>query len=189
MHGLHKPFPLGGAPAKGQSRCAVDREQSTVEMLSCNKLYPGKCMRPGQDEVIKDPRRRGLFRLWLARTAAGKGQERKRTKGNEKDINGKERSGKERAGKKEREKERIGKEREGRERKRHKPRDLDEEKRKGKEREGKARKGKGRKGNDRTERIGKERNGKERKRERQERKGCRTVDADEEERKGKGKER
>ena len=86
-------------------------------MLSCNKLYPGKCMRPGQDEVIKDPRRRGLFRLWLARTAAGKGQERKRTKGNEKDINGKERSGKERAGKKEREKERIGKEREGRERK------------------------------------------------------------------------
>ena len=79
MHGLHKPFPLGGAPAKGQSRCAVDREQSTVEMLSCNKLYPGKCMRPGQDEVIKDPRRRGLFHLWLARTPAGKGQERKRT--------------------------------------------------------------------------------------------------------------
>ena len=66
MHDLHKPFPLG-PPAKGQPCCAVDHEHSTMEKLSCNKLFPRKCIRPGQEEIIEDPRRRGLFRLWLAR--------------------------------------------------------------------------------------------------------------------------
>ena len=51
MHDLHKPFPLG-PPAKGQHCCAVEHEHSTMEKLSCKKLFP---------------RRRELFRLWLAR--------------------------------------------------------------------------------------------------------------------------
>ena len=153
-------------------------------MLSCNKLYPDKCMRPGQDEVIKDPRRRGLFRLWLARTAAGKGQERKRTKGNEKDINGKERSGKERAGKR-KGTDRKGKGRKGTETTQAAGPGRRETKGKGKGRKGTERKGPERKRQNGKDRKRKERTGKE--------KGTtgteRMQDLDEEERKERKRER
>ena len=90
---------MGGAPAKGQSRCAVDREQSTVEMLSCNKLYPGKCMRPGQDEVIKDHAAEGCFACgWpaLLPGKARKGKEPRETKRILTERRGAERKGQER---------------------------------------------------------------------------------------------
>ena len=56
-----------GPPGKDQ-RCAhIDDEHSTNERVSCNKLFPRKLMRPGGEEVAEDPRRRDLYRLWLAR--------------------------------------------------------------------------------------------------------------------------
>ena len=65
MHDLHKPFAMG-PPAKDQ-RCAhVDGEHSTNERVSCNKLYPRKLVQPGDEEVAEDPRRRDLYRLWMA---------------------------------------------------------------------------------------------------------------------------
>ena len=65
MHDLHKPFAMG-PPAKYQ-RCAhVDGEHSTNERVSCNKLYPRKLVQPGDEEVVEDPCRRDLYRLWLA---------------------------------------------------------------------------------------------------------------------------
>ena len=66
MHDLHKPFPLG-PPSKEQPCCSVDQEHSTHEKRSCNKLYPRKCIAPGGKEIAEDPRRRDLYRLWLAR--------------------------------------------------------------------------------------------------------------------------
>ena len=66
MHDLHKPFSLG-PPSKDQPCCSVDQEHSAGEKLSCNKLFPRKCISPGEEEIAEDPRRRELFRLWLAR--------------------------------------------------------------------------------------------------------------------------
>ena len=66
MHDLHKPYPMG-PPSKDQ-RCAhVDDEHSTNERVSCNKMFPRKLIHPGCEEVAEDPRRRDLYRLWMAR--------------------------------------------------------------------------------------------------------------------------
>ena len=66
MHDLHRPFPLG-PPSRDQPCCAVENEHATDEKRSCNKLFPRKCIAPGTEEIAEDPRRRELFRLWLAR--------------------------------------------------------------------------------------------------------------------------
>jgi len=66
MHDLHRPFPLG-PPSREQPCCAVDQEHSSAEKFACNKLFPRKCISPGEEEIAEDPRRRQLFRLWLAR--------------------------------------------------------------------------------------------------------------------------
>ncbi len=66
MHDLHKPF-AQGPPAKGQQCAAVENAESELERVSCNKLYPRKCIEPGTEEIAEDPRRRDLYRLWLAR--------------------------------------------------------------------------------------------------------------------------
>ena len=66
MHDLHRPFPLG-PPAKDQPCAAVENEHASRERLSCNKLYPRTCIHPGSEEIAEDPRRRDLYRLWLAR--------------------------------------------------------------------------------------------------------------------------
>ena len=61
MHDLHEPF-ANGDPAPHQSCACEDKGR-----VYCNKLYPRKQLRPGQEEVSEDPRRRDLFRLWMAR--------------------------------------------------------------------------------------------------------------------------
>jgi hypothetical protein len=66
MHDLRRPFAVG-PPSKDQPCCAVDQEHSAAEKLSCNKLFPRKCIDPGEEEIAEDPRRRDIFRLWLAR--------------------------------------------------------------------------------------------------------------------------
>ena len=66
MHDLHLPFPMG-PPGREQACACIEHEHSTRERCSCNKLYPRKCIDPGQEEINEDPRRRKLDRLWLAR--------------------------------------------------------------------------------------------------------------------------
>ena len=66
MHDLHRPFALG-PPSKEQPCAAVDNEHSAKEKITCNKLYPRKAIEPGTEEIAEDPRRRDLYRLWLAR--------------------------------------------------------------------------------------------------------------------------
>ena len=66
MHDSHKPFALG-PPGKEQSCACVDDEHSKFERTSCNKLFPRKLIEAGSEEVAEDPRRRDLYRLWLAR--------------------------------------------------------------------------------------------------------------------------
>ena len=66
MHDWHKPFALG-PPARGQACCAVENENTTQEKYSCNKLFPRKLIDPGEEEISEDPRRRELYRLWMAR--------------------------------------------------------------------------------------------------------------------------
>ena len=61
MHDLHEPFANG--PPSAEQSCAVLEHGR----LCCNKLYPRKILLPGQEEISEDPRRRDLFRLWLAR--------------------------------------------------------------------------------------------------------------------------
>ena len=61
MRDLHEPF-ANGPPAAHQSCACEDKGR-----LYCNKLYPRKQLRPGQEVVSEDPRRRELFRLWMAR--------------------------------------------------------------------------------------------------------------------------
>ena len=66
MHDLHRPYSMG-PPTKDQ-RCAhVDDEHSCMERVSCNKLFPRKLVSPGDEEVAEDPRRREMYRLWMAR--------------------------------------------------------------------------------------------------------------------------
>ena len=69
MHDYHSPFP-NGPPAKGQSCAKVENEHSSQEKVSCGKLYPRKPVPVGEEEVVEDPRRRELYRLWLARNCA-----------------------------------------------------------------------------------------------------------------------
>ena len=66
MHDYHTPF-ANGPPAKGQSCAKVENEHSHSEKVACGKLFPRKPILPGSEEVCEDPRRRELFRLWLAR--------------------------------------------------------------------------------------------------------------------------
>lgn len=66
MHDLHRPFALG-PPSKDQPCASVDNEHSAKEKITCNKLYPRKTIDPGAEEIAEDPRRRDLYRLWLAR--------------------------------------------------------------------------------------------------------------------------
>lgn len=66
MHDNHTPFPMG-PPGKEQPCATVDNEHSAQERCICNKLYPRKCIVPGQEEINEDPRRRDLYRLWLGR--------------------------------------------------------------------------------------------------------------------------
>ena len=47
--------------------CKVENEHSHSEKVACGKLFPRKPILPGSEEVCEDPRRRELFRLWLAR--------------------------------------------------------------------------------------------------------------------------
>ena len=64
---LRKPRAMG--PPGKEQRCAhIDDEHSTNERVSCNKLFPRKLVHPGDEEVAEDPRRRDLYRLWMARS-------------------------------------------------------------------------------------------------------------------------
>ena len=58
MHDLHKLYALGPL-AKDQPCAHVDDEHSTMERVSCKKLYPRKLVRLGEEEVAEDPGRRG----------------------------------------------------------------------------------------------------------------------------------
>ena len=69
MHDYHSPFP-NGSPAKGQSCAKVENEHSSQEKVFCGKLFPRKPVLVGEEEVVEDPRRRELYRLWLARNCA-----------------------------------------------------------------------------------------------------------------------
>ena len=66
MHDLHRPYAMG-PPGKDQACAAVENEHSTKEAVSCNKLFPRKCIDAGSEEIAEDPRRRELYRLWLCR--------------------------------------------------------------------------------------------------------------------------
>ena len=66
MHDLHAPWPMG-PPGKEQACATVENEHSSQERCFCNKLYPRKIVAPGQEEILEDPRRRDLYRLWLGR--------------------------------------------------------------------------------------------------------------------------
>ena len=61
MHDYHEPF-ANGAPSAHQSCAAEDKGR-----IYCNKLYPRQLVHPGKTEIMEDPRRRELFRLWLGR--------------------------------------------------------------------------------------------------------------------------
>ena len=66
MHDLHRPYAMG-APGKDQACAAIENEHSSKEIVSCNKLFPRKCIDAGCEEIAEDPRRRELYRLWLCR--------------------------------------------------------------------------------------------------------------------------
>ena len=66
MHDLHKPYAMG-PPAKDQPCAHVDDEHSTMERVSCKRLFPRKLVAPGAEEVAEDPGRRDLYRLWMGR--------------------------------------------------------------------------------------------------------------------------
>ena len=66
MHDLHRPYAMG-PPGKDQACAAIENEHSTKEKISCNKLFPRKCIDAGYEEILEDPRRRELYRLWLCR--------------------------------------------------------------------------------------------------------------------------
>ena len=66
MHDLHRPFAMG-PPSKDQACASVEEEHSSKERISCNKLFPRKCIDAGFEEIAEDPRRRELYRLWLTR--------------------------------------------------------------------------------------------------------------------------
>ena len=66
MQDFHEPFPCG-PPAKSQACVKTDNEHSYRERTECDKLYPRKTVQAGGGEVMEDPRRRELYRLWLGR--------------------------------------------------------------------------------------------------------------------------
>jgi hypothetical protein len=66
MHDYHAPFPHG-PPHKDQPCAKVENEHSAMERAVCGKLFPRKLIQPGCEEVSEDPRRRELYRVWLAR--------------------------------------------------------------------------------------------------------------------------
>ena len=66
MHDLHRPYAMG-PPGKEQPCAHVEDEHSSKEAVTCNKLFPRKLIEAGKEEVAEDPRRRDLYRLWMAR--------------------------------------------------------------------------------------------------------------------------
>ena len=66
MHDLHEPYALGPL-AKDQPCAHVDDEHSTMERVSCKKLFPRKLVAHGAEEVAEDPGRRDVYRLWMGR--------------------------------------------------------------------------------------------------------------------------
>ena len=66
MHDNHLPFPMG-PPDKSQACAKVENEFSIMERCFCGKLFPRNLIEPGLEEVSEDPRRRELYRLWVAR--------------------------------------------------------------------------------------------------------------------------
>ena len=66
MHDFHMPF-ANGPPSKGQSCAKVDHEHTERERVTCGKLFPRPLVEPGAEKVDQDPRRRDLYRLWVAR--------------------------------------------------------------------------------------------------------------------------
>ena len=60
------PCPMG-PPDKSQACAKVENELSIMERCLCGKLFPRNLIEPGLEEVSEDPRRRELYRLWVAR--------------------------------------------------------------------------------------------------------------------------
>ena len=69
MHDYHAPFPRG-PPRKDQPCGKVENEHTDQERTFCGKLFPRKLIAPGSEEVSEDPRRRELYRVWLARNCS-----------------------------------------------------------------------------------------------------------------------
>ena len=66
MVDLHRLYAMG--PPSKEQRCAhVEDEHSCMESVTCNKLFPRKVIEAGMEEVAEDPRRRDMYRLWMAR--------------------------------------------------------------------------------------------------------------------------
>ena len=66
MHDFHESIPCG-PPAKSQACAKTDNEHSSHERTERGKLYPRKTVQAGGGEIMEDPRRRKLYRLWLGR--------------------------------------------------------------------------------------------------------------------------
>ncbi len=63
MHDLHRPYAMG-PPSKDMACATVENEHSAVnEKVSCNKLFPRKCIQRGKEEIAEDPRRKALYRV------------------------------------------------------------------------------------------------------------------------------
>lgn len=69
MHDYHAPFPQG-PPRKDQPCAKIENEHTQTEHTFCGKLFPRKLIAPGCEEVSEDPRRRELYRVWLARNCS-----------------------------------------------------------------------------------------------------------------------
>ena len=69
-HGLGRerrtPF-ANGPPSRDQPCAKVDHPFSCMEEVYCGKIFPRVAIEPGQCVIQEDPRRAGLFRLFLSR--------------------------------------------------------------------------------------------------------------------------
>ena len=66
MHDLHEPFAMG-PPSKNQACAKVDDPMTSQERCECGKLYPRCLLAAVCGKIAEDPRRRELYRIWLAR--------------------------------------------------------------------------------------------------------------------------
>ena len=69
MHDYHEPF-ASGPPSKSQACAKTEHEHSSLERTECGKLFPRKVVDAGAGEILEDPRRRELYRLWLGRNCS-----------------------------------------------------------------------------------------------------------------------